>query len=255
MSKAKSIRTAIWVFLSFTITPATFAGDAHPYVSLGIHDSNLHLSDSHPQINYFGGLLNYDYPPNSRREHGSLFAAQGGYEFFANKASLAFGLGAYSTLSKYGYSGRVMQTSLGDPTSLLYNYEYNIASTRLMAEAKFSWHVQRISPFVNVGLGEAWTRINAYSESTVDDIGYVALPAHQSRTNTRLAYQAGFGLAYAFNCAGKSSSFLQDRFSIGYEYVGLGRGEMGTRGSEYPYKLKLGRLNSNDLYISFTHLF
>jgi opacity protein-like surface antigen len=118
-----------------------------------------------------------------------------------------------------------------------------------------TWAIKHFTPYVDIGLGSAWTQTNGYTETVATTDGYVSLSAFQNHTNRHFAYQAGLGVGYAFNISGIKTDFQHERISVGYRYVNLGNASFGTRGSTYPYKLNLGRLSSNDLYLSYTHLF
>jgi hypothetical protein len=240
-----------------SLSTSVFAFNGHGYLSANVDASTLKITNINPQINYYNGFLNDAYPVRNNTATGSLFGLQGGYEWLGRGAypAIALGLGIYSTQAEYGYSGQLIETARGDAASALYNYKFNIANTRLMAEAQFTWVIRHFTPFINVGVGPSWTQTNGYVEASVDSIGYPPLPAFQNRTNTQLSFQAGFGVGYAFNMTDTASAFQHERIALGYRYVGLGNASFGTRGILYPYKLNLGHLSSNDVYLSYTHLF
>ena len=115
--------------------------------------------------------------------------------------------------------------------------------------------MEQFVPFINIGIGSAWNRLNGYKESPVDSTGYVALPPFQSHTNSNFAYQVGLGVGYAFNFDRYEADYQHERISLGYRYVNLGDASFGTRGAVYPYSLDTGRLISNEAYLTYTHLF
>lgn len=210
-----------------------------------------------PQINYYNGDLTDTYPLTSRQSTTPVVGLNGGYEFTGErwKPAIALGLGVYNTLAGYHYHGQVIETASGDPSFLLYNYRYNINSTRLMAETQFTWIVRNFAPFINLGIGPAWNQMNSYAETVASENGFVAVPPFRSRTKTTFAYQAGFGLGYMFNFGCPEPAFKHERLSLGYRYANLGNTSFATRGSTYPYSLNTGRLRTNDVYLAYTHLF
>lgn len=46
-----------------------------------------------------------------------------------------------------------------------------------------------------------------------------------------------------------------DRLALGYRYANLGKVSFGRREPAYPYALRLGQLSSNEIYLSYTHVF
>ena len=245
-----------FIMLCVLSIPA-FPSTGHMYVSTSLAASVANIGNSSPQITYFSGVPIMDnYPASGQHVSTSMFSLNGGYEYEgANwKPAIAVGVGFYTTPVGYDYNGHVIETVTGDAPSTLYNYTYDINSTRVMAEVQFTW-LRKLSPFISFGAGPTWNRMNGYTESPVSNTGFVAQPPFRSNTNLNLAYQVGFGLSTAFNYAKPTSDFLQERISIGYRYDNLGQTSFGTRGSTYPYSLKTGLLTTNDIYISYTHLF
>ncbi len=234
------------------------AASGHMYIGSSLGASFAKLGNSYPQIAYLSGATITDaYPLNSNRASTPVFSVNGGYEFTgANwQPAIALGLGVYTNLADYGYNGQLIETAQGDPSSTLYNYSYRINSSRVMAEIQFTWMLWKLSPFINFGAGTARNSLTGYTETPVTSTGFVALPPFQSQTNVNFAYQAGLGVSAAFNFAGSVSDFPKERISVGYRYVNLGTTAFGTRGSVYPYQLNTGLFKTNDLYLSYTHLF
>ncbi|MDR3477445.1 MAG: hypothetical protein P4M14_05370 [Gammaproteobacteria bacterium] len=234
-----------------------FRADGHFYLGAAVETSQLRLDNTHWQVTYYGGFLNDAYPGSNTDTNAAVVDLHGGYEFtgMGMRPAIALGLGVYTMPSEYSESGRLVETALGDAPSTLYNYKYNISSSRLMAEAKFTWTFNHFTPFIDVGIGSAWTRPKNYAETSIDSIGYPPLPPFRNHTNVNFAYQAGVGVGYAFNFNQSASEFQHERISLGYRYVSLGNVSFSGRGSVYPYKLNLGRISSNDVYLSYTHLF
>lgn len=256
-SLSKIEKNLRYLFL-FLFSTSVFAANGHLYLGGTIGASVTDLGNNNPIIHYYGGNLTDAYPVNDNHKASMLIGINGGYEFTALGCwpNIALGLGIYNNPRDYQYKGQVIETASGDRSSTLYNYKYQIASTRLMFEAQFTWvWLEKLLPFLNIGMGAAWTRINGYTESPVNNTGYVPLPPFQSNTNTQFAYQVGIGVGYAFNFKPCVTDYSHERISLGYRYVNLGDVSFGTRGALYPFPLKLGRLTNNEVSLSYTHLF
>jgi hypothetical protein len=254
-SSVKASKKLSWLIL-FLFSTSAFATHGHIYLGGTLSDSAATIGNGNPTIQYDDGNSTDAYPIHGRHANKVIIGVNGGYEFVGAGPMpvIALGLGIYGTPTDYDYKGQLIATTVGDPSSTLYNYKYHVNSTRLMFEAQFTWLLEKLAPFINVGLGPAWNRLSGYTESPVDSTGYVALPPFQSRINTNFAYQVGFGVGYAFNFR-RSVSGSPDRISLGYRYVNLGNTSLGTRGAVYPYNLDTGRLTHNEVYLSYTHLF
>jgi opacity protein-like surface antigen len=248
------------------LSTPTFAVNGHAYLSGNAGASMQTLGNDTPNINYYNGLLNDAYPAHSKNATIAEFGLQGGYEFTLWNLSnstvellfdpvLAVGLGVYTGSTNYSYHGDLVETPLDDPAITLYGYRFHTQNTRLMAEAQMTWKIDNIAPFINIGIGQAWVKTNKYLERTINNIDYPPLPPFQSRTNANFAFQAGLGLGYEFNFLKDMCVFKHERISLGYRYVNLGNASFGIRGTAYPYKLNLGNLSNNDIYVAYTHLF
>lgn len=247
----------IYTSLGLFSMPA-FSAVGHPYLAGSAGFSYGHIGNSSPQISYASGVpIIDDYPISGHTTSASMFSVNGGYEFQNKNAwpVIAVGLGLYGAPVDYDFSGLVVETVTGAAPVTLYNYTYNISGTRLMAEVQFTWLMERLSPFINLGVGPGWISANSYTEVPVTSSGFVAQPPFESQTNINFTYQAGFGVSTTFNYTSPSSAYKPDRISIGYRYANLGQTSFATRGATYPYKLNTGLLQSNDVYISYTHLF
>lgn len=62
-------------------------------------------------------------------------------------------------------------------------------------------------------------------------------------------------MGYAFNFKKSISDYQHERILLGYRYVNLGDASFGTRGEVYPYRLDMGNLTTNEIYLIFMHLF
>jgi len=249
-----------WVVSLFALllfaAPA-FSTLGHVYLSGSVGPSYAKLGKSTPRISYLSGVLITDaYPLKSDYSLSVTLSVNGGYEFTGAKwmPAIMLGCGGYFN-PQYYYRGQAVETAAGDPSSTLYNYHYHINTTRLMAEMQLTWILAYVSPFINLGVGPAWNRASGYKETAVTSTGYPPLPPFHSQTNLNCAYQAGLGISTAFNFCENQSCVQQERVSVGYRYVYLGKTAFGTRGSAYPYQLNTGSLMLNDVYFSYTHLF
>jgi opacity protein-like surface antigen len=242
------------------VATSGFSASGHFYLGASLAASSMESSHSDPKISYFSGTIITDrYPLKDEHETSPVLGVNGGYAFTHEGSrwmpALALGLGVYTNLSDYNYKGRVVERANGDPASALYNYKYQVNSTRLMAEAQFNWMMSLFSPFINVGVGEAWNKLNDYHERSFDMTSYPPLPPFHSHSNSNFAWQLGVGLSKAFHYTDEKSGFAQDVISVGYRYANLGDASSGIRGSIYPHKLNIGTLQTSDVYLSYTHLF
>jgi hypothetical protein len=254
LGKSRLVSFAALCFISFPVCSAS----GHLYISSSLGGSYAHVGNSSPRITYTSGVpIIDDYPLDSQHSSTTLFSLNGGYEFTGEswRPAISVGLGLYTNPVDYDFNGEVIETVTGDAPATVYNYTYNINNTRVMAEVQLTWLMKHVAPFISVGAGPAWNRTNSYTESPVSSNGFVALPPFQSRSSFNLAYQAGVGVAYAFNYANPAAEFQKDRIAIGYRYVSLGQTSFGTRGIDYPHSINTGSLQTNDIYISYTHLF
>ena len=254
-SKQKLIGLLLCLF-----STTAFAASGNIYLGGSMGASLAKVGSGTRQITYDGGKLTDAYPIDGKHATAPLFSLNAGYEFMGDYATtmpaIALGVGVYSTLgSNLDFNGNVTETAAGDPGTTLYNYKYNVSSTRVMAEAQFSWLLGRFAPFINGGAGTAWNHASGYSETPTTKTGFVALAPFQSHTNTNFAWQAGFGVSYVFNFNKSKARYWLERISIGYRYAHLGEASFGTRGTAYPYSLNTGTLTSNEIYLSYTHLF
>ncbi|GEM_PF-2803125 len=242
----------------YIISSYAFADYGHIYLGGIVGKSNANIGNTNNEIIYYNGSLVDKYPTQQRNAHAMIAGINSGYEFSDPDSALAMavGLGLYGTPgSAYGYSGQVIETTPSNPDAgdILYNYKYNIRSTRLMGEARLSWLLGYFVPFIDLGLGATWNHMTGYQELPFSFPGYTALPPFQSKTNTHFAYQAGFGVGFAFDS--NAAEIRRERISLGYRFVNLGDASYGTRGSAYPYPFKTGKLKTQEIYLIYTWLF
>lgn len=252
----RSLLKLVSSFVLFLISISIFAANSY-YIGGSIGASRASVGDTYPSITYYHDELTDAYPIHGSQATKPIINVNVGYEFegLGFRPAIAVGLGVYSALGDYHYNGQLIETAIGDPSSTLYHYQFQVQSTRFMAEAQFAWILGKFIPFMNIGLGPAWVRMSDFSESPVNSTGYVPLPPFQSQTNINLAYQVGLGIGYAFNFKNGISNNQHERIALVYRYANLGDASFGTRGTVYPYHLDTGRLTTNELYIAYTHLF
>ncbi len=251
MKNLKIMLPQKWAFsilglLSFSIPAYSIENG---YLGGSIGASYAKLSNRTPKISYVSGvLITDDYPLKSNHSLTAILGLNGGYEFASASRRSAFclGLGVYFNPNDYHFNGKVVETTSGGAAATLYDYHYKMKSAQAMAEIRLTWMGRIFSPFINFGAGSAWNMASNYSETPVTSSGYSPAPPFHSRTNVNFAYQLGAGL---------SAAYRQGRFSLAYRYVHLGRTSIGTRGTTYPYSLKIGSFTLDDAYLSYTHLF
>lgn len=259
MHKEKPLRktwgVALGLLMSYSYTAQAY--DGHFYLGANVAKSYSTLGDSDPSIAYDQGYFTDAYPLNSNRSSTGTVGVQSGYEFsgLGLRPAIALGVGVYTTPNTYRYTGQLIQTPSGSPANDLFDYSFRMRSTRIMAESQFTWTLaNHMAPFVELGVGPAWTRLMDYQETAKTANLQPALPGFESHTNNTLAYQAGFGVSYAFNM-GQEAQFPHERLAIGYRFVDVGNVSFGSRGSDYPYTLSLGNLKTQDVYLSLRHYF
>lgn len=252
----KSNRRTITLWAACLLSHSVYATSGQPYIGASLAASFAGLGNANPQIDYFSGTwINDAYPLDQQHASAVVASINGGYTFSirANTLDLAMGIGAYTTPGAYAFKGALIETASGDASSLLYRYNYQLRSSRLMAEIQLSCKTfERINPFLQAGIGSAWNSLHAYQETPVTANGFVALSPFQNQQKTNFSYQVGAGLSTGFHFAKGEGSL--DRLSLGYRYVNSGDSSFATRGIAYPYALNAGTLSANEVYLAYTHL-
>ena len=267
----RKIRTHKKIFCWFSllgmcVTIPAFPLDGHWYIGAGYGKSLAHVSNNTPDITYYSGYLTDSYPLTNSEASAGVTNLTGGYEWSAIRPgwpAIAVGLGVYTTPNAYDYQGQVNETPSGGAGYTLYDYQFQLNSTRFMAETTFTWTVaQHWTPYAELGVGMAFNKVSNYTETVADtnSNGYVVAPPFESNTSDNFSYQAGLGLGYDFNFDQydfdkTTASFQHERLKTGYRWVNLGSASTGTRGASYPYALDLGTVTTQELYVSFTHFF
>ena len=247
------------VCVGFFATILVNTVSAHVYLAGEWNYSYGSFSEQSASMTYHDGVLTDAYHLNNASVNTNGFSLQGGYQFPrpVGIATVSVGLGFYSTLSPYHLNGSMNETASGDPTTKLYNNQFNVSSKRVMLETQASWELpSSFVPFVNVGLGRSWNEASGYQETKVGS-GGISVPPFASKTLQNVAYQIGIGVGYQFNFKPfANDAFKHERFSVGYRWANLGAVSFDTRGATYPpYDLDLGHLVEQSIYLNFTHLF
>jgi opacity protein-like surface antigen len=248
----------IGFFALFVLSNPLFSADGHYYLGASIAASFAQLGTHTPQISYLSGAVITDsYPLSKSGASSAVIGVNGGFEFNSinSKPAVALGLGVYTTPGNYKYSGQLIEAVEESGSTVLYNYSYNVSSSRLMAEMQLTWKLMdAVYPFINLGVGPAWNRMSGYTETVATSDGIVALPPFLNNTQNKFAYQAGLGMSIAFNCKADKTDVPHERISLGYRYANLGGTSFGSRGMQYPYALNTGTLSTNEVYLGYTHL-
>ncbi|CEG56214.1 SPOR domain-containing protein [Legionella fallonii] len=144
--------------------------------------------------------------------------------------------------------GTVMQYSLPEFTN--YTYNLNLSSNVVMASAKLNLfdYAQKLSPFVNGGIGGAFNKASGYSEAALPGVTPRITPGFTDNTTNQFAYMVGAGLDYKIK--------PQLIVSVGYNYVNLGHFSSGLGMQTWSgQSLNLGTYQSNDVFASVSYLF
>lgn len=246
----------VYGFILVLFPNVIFAAADHFYISGTLGASISHLGGTQ-QIHYYSGNLTDAYSFNNNNSTRLIAGLNAGFEFAGEsfRPAISLGLGLYSMPTPFNFKGQLIETAKGDPGATLYNYHFNVLSTRVMLEAQFIWMIKQFFPFIQIGIGPAWGHLNGYKESPFDNLGYVVLPPFESNTDINLAYQIGLGVGYAFDFSKSKTDCPKERIALGYRYVNLGDNSFGTRGSVYPFRLNTTNLKSNEIFATYTHLF
>jgi opacity protein-like surface antigen len=160
--------------------------------------------------------------------------------------AVSFG-GSYQHFFTTAAGGTVMQNSLPDFTN--YNYQWGVSSNVVLATATLNlFQYNKISPYVNVGLGAAFNHANGYSESALPGVTPRISPNFAENTSGNFAYNLGVGVDL--------QPMPQFMASLGYLYQDLGAVSSGVGTQTWSgQSLRLGSYASNTLFMHVTYLF
>lgn len=212
---------------------------------MGVSVASLSNNQTINDTDILGNQWTHEYIANSQQKVAMLLGLNGGYEFsLPRNFFLGLGLGAYKPIGGFSASGENWNT-LGGNRQHQYNYEYQVDSTYLLGEAKLRWQINRFSPFVMAGVGPSWNRADDFS---TQPLGQATTPSYPSHTQTELAYQLGIGLEYQINKLNYAG--------VAYKYSDLGKAEFDqVNTNEFPHKLEVGSIRTNDFLFTITHHF
>jgi opacity protein-like surface antigen len=210
-------------------------------------DSKISVSNSNSLPSPYNHDLYY-----SREDDQGVVSASAGYRWeTANQWLSAYSAGlSYQYFFKNNSGCCVVRNATPD-----YRYKWDISSNVLLAFAKVnifqytmgSGHYNNISPYINVGVGAAFNRSNAYSESVLSGAATRISPAFADNTSSQFAYNAGAGVDVQL-----TSQFI---LSLAYEYMNLGRVRSGHgSGTWANQSLNLNSYQSNEVLLNLIYL-
>lgn len=230
-------------------TPSKFNKKNSLYLKalIGINLSNV----GKQQLDTTAGPINgyTQYIPNNTYYSSISYGAGGGYEFKLGYATLSLGIGIYQNSNNLA-TGQIWDIEPSNYTHIL-NYQYKVFSSRFMLETQLGRMFQlnntiKIMPFVLFGIGPALNFANSYRETVV--YPNASRSNFNSKLNISLSYQIGAGISYPFNND-------HSRLSITYRYVDLGKAIFDSKNELPKFKLDIGRIRTNEIYLTYTHLF
>jgi len=220
------------------------------FASFGVGGQFSDLPSGMTVNNGSGFPTPYDKDIYSTNDNGQVFlGASLGRRW--NRDSLwlpAFSLGGvYQYFFKNNAGGTVMQYST--PEFKNYDYQWNVSSNVILATAKLNLvQYNRLSPYVQGGIGAAFNRASGYSETALPGVTARVSPGFTDNTSSQFAYNAGAGVDLQL-----APQFI---FSIGYLYQDLGDVSSGAGMQDWAGKsLHLSSSHSNDVFVSMNYLF
>ncbi len=220
-------------------------GIAHPkpVITLSLGAENTSVGPTNTNVSYFAPPI----PASTYQSVNSQDTQLLGGVFLGAEFNLAprwdwqWGF-SYFQNGALEAKGQVIQ--FGSPNL---NYEYDIASRRILTEAKLLYTFHRIyHPYVNVGIGEAFNRAGGYNEYAID--GGAGVPMSQpfsSSATYNFTYMAGLGIDI------NATNYL--RFGLGYRYADLGKVGLGTTPLQIDTStIKNKNLTSNEFLLQIT---
>ncbi len=269
--KTKPIAVGSHQNLRLRKTKPNYVEQAHK--NLGIIKATTNLTSAHNAANWFvsvgGGAQYPQFNSNVVINNGSGFPTPFDQDIYStsnpNQGIIGVMAGrrwerdsqwfpSYSLGVLYQYffeinaGGTVTQYSLPEFTN--YTYNLNLSSNVVMAAAKLNLfeYAQKISPFINGGIGGAFNKSSGYNEIALPGVTPRQSPGFANNTTSQFAYMAGAGLDYKVN--------QQLIVSVGYNYSNLGNFSSGQGMQAWSgQSLNLGTYQSNDVFASISYLF
>lgn len=164
----------------------------------------------------------YDYDVYSvQNPRTSLFQFLVGYGWHVERSFMPF----FSTYFQYRHymhaniNGTVDQYNI--PEFLNYNYEINYSADLFMLGGKFNlFRVQRVLPYVSVGLGAMLSHLSGYDETALANVTPRTSPAYGGNVTRKAAIALGLGFDVILN----QSTWL----TFGYEWLTQGNMVTGS---------------------------
>jgi opacity protein-like surface antigen len=192
----------------------------------------------------------YDYTKDSNKKDALLANINGGYEFALPNNFLAdVGVGIYKPVDHYDVDGKVLLTWDNTPMGHVYDYSYNVQTWQAMLEGKLKYKIQRIIPYVLIGVGAAWNKADSFVYKELPQQGALwEKPNFGSRSTTNFAYQLGVG----FDVVVTDNDYVD----FYYRYADLGKIEFSEPTNiDFPSKFNAGKLKTQDVMVGYTHRF
>ncbi len=229
------------------ITQKTSTG--HPYLSIM---GGVSIAKVGKEQNDMTGETSYIYNGYAPANYSSgivAYGINGGYEFnLSPKVLLSLGLGIYQNLN-HKAKGKVYLVA-SDTNNHMFDYEYNLLSTRFMAEGQLAWQFclgnkTKLIPFFSLGVGPSLNYVSNYNEQPVNQNHEVAA-GFRSNTVTSLSYQVGGGVAFTVSD--------HSRLFTAYKYADLGQAHFNNK-VDASYQLDVGKTKAHEIYFGYTYLF
>ena len=223
---------------------------AHWFVSAGSAEQ-FPLSSDNMRVNNNSGFpepYNQDtYSLN--HSNGAVVALSAGRRWERDYQWLpAYSVGiAWQHFFNSRMNGTVMQYS--DPAFLNYDYSWNVQSDMLLASAKLNLvQYQKLSPYINGGIGGAFNQTSGYSETPLAGVTPRDTPGFTNNSSNQFAYQVGAGLDLQ-----ASKNVI---FSLGYNYQNVGNLSSGPGvGTWANQSLGSGSFGSREVLAQVNYLF
>lgn len=254
------------------ITVLSIAG-AFLYSSLAISgESGIRsmLSTYRPVISLTGGYANmdatgkayflgddetvfaYDSKANSRNGGviGGFLGMEHSLPWYGLLAQLGLEYNYFTPLQIHGEHTVGMELDY----STLYHYHYQFQSQQLLASLKIlATNDKALHPYVQVGLGTAWSRVGRFS-ATTDDVGSINLtPSFNEHTRSEFSYNLGAGLDFDMS--------QNVRIGFGYRFSGLGnasltggRISMGDFSTSVPFAVGVHHAGEHQLIAQLSYV-
>lgn len=154
----------------------------------------------------------------------------------------------YQHFFESNIGNQILQYSM--PTFTNYNFEWNLSSEVFLLGFKLNLlKLQRLMPYVLVGMGFAINKSTGYGESPLPGLTDSRVsPAYQATVQTQFAYNLGLGLDYRL-----ARSWL---IAAEYQFQNLGNYSLGHGTSAWAAQsLNLGTYRANTALLNLTYLF